>query len=195
MNTIFSDRAEEVIYHDEELSKQLPKKEKPDRVFGLESTPTLLQLTDRLTTSGEYATLRTSPFRERTVPLLFPFLVLEAKSGRAACDWNEIEMQTVFSIRTLLEIQAELQSSSERTSALSPLPLVWFLSCKGESWRVYPCFMDEDRDGPIYVGNQRKDTSPEYYVDNPTNEKPEMFQNMVWRFEIAGAGFATSFDH
>jgi hypothetical protein len=80
--------------------------------------------------------LKISPFRKDGDPLLFPFLVLEAKSEKGADSFGLIEMQTAFCIRTLLKLQADLHVAvGEQTSCLGG-PLVWFFASKGEEWRL-----------------------------------------------------------
>lgn len=44
VNPLFDDRAEEAIIHDNVLQYQMPKREKPDRVYGLRVTNKLEQL-------------------------------------------------------------------------------------------------------------------------------------------------------
>jgi hypothetical protein len=80
--------------------------------------------------------LKTSPFRQDGDPLLFPFLVLEAKSEKGQDSFGSIEMQTAFSIRTLLKIQADLYSTVGKQPTRLGAPLVWFFASKGEEWRV-----------------------------------------------------------
>lgn len=72
-------------------------------------------------------------------PLLYPFLVIEAKSGQAQKDWHSINMQTAFPIRAFLQIQARLQHAADPRGSFGPL--VWFFSYKGEDWRLSMAFM------------------------------------------------------
>lgn len=84
--------------------------------------------------------------------LLFPFFILEAKSGSSSHDWHSIQMQTAFSIRTLLETQNRLRTVTGRQSKWRSGPLVWFFANKGEDWRVYAAYMQPGRAKPHAIG-------------------------------------------
>ena len=94
---LFSDRAEEKIRHDPPLpvTSQPEKRkhyEKPDRVYGLKQTDNLKLLLDsddkRAVTTTPSPSLRetieVSPFKPEGKPLLYPFLIIEAKSSKGA---------------------------------------------------------------------------------------------------------------
>jgi hypothetical protein len=144
LNPLFSDRAQEVILHDASLRSVLPKQEQPDRVYGLRSTKNFQKLLNAISEQAESQSLdnkdakdlKISPFRQDGDPLLFPFLVLEAKSEKGQDNFDSIEMQTAFSLRTLLKLQADLQQAVGTPSASLGGPLVWFFASKGEQWRV-----------------------------------------------------------
>ncbi len=146
INPLFSDRAEELVYHDNLVMPDISKKEHPDRVFGLRKTRVF---EDALCCPSQVqpfrsvrSVLRFSPFQNVGEPLLFPFLILEAKSEKGSDDWDSIEKQTAFPIRTLLKLQHDLYQQTNDQSIWRDGPLVWFLSNKGENWRVYGCFTD-----------------------------------------------------
>ena len=87
--------------------------------------------------------VRSSPFRPSDEPILFPFLILEAKSEVSSESFYDIDMQTASSIRTLLELQDELQA--QVTAAVTEGgPLVWFFSNRGSHWRVKGCYITND---------------------------------------------------
>lgn len=79
-----------------------------------------------------------SPFGDKCEPLLFPFLILEAKANESP-SFQLIQTQTAFPIRALLELQHKLRSHS---TILLPFPLVWFLANRGSEWRIYACFIE-----------------------------------------------------
>ena len=79
-----------------------------------------------------------SPFGDKCEPLLFLFLILEAKTNESS-SFQLIETQTAFPIRALLQLQHELRSHAE---ILLPFPLVWFLASRGSEWRIYACFIE-----------------------------------------------------
>lgn len=142
------------------LQSELPKREeKPDRVYGLQRTQRLERLllwgNDKRPSAksrplGE--NLKSSPFRADGEPIVFPFLVLEAKSEKGADSFTDIEVQTAFAIRELLSIQDGLKQAAEEGADWDAGPLVWFLSCKGEQWRVSAACISMKNKNPYYVG-------------------------------------------
>jgi hypothetical protein len=89
LNPLFSDRAQEIVLHDAPLQSELPKKGQPDRVYGLRATKNFerllsIRMGSHSTEDQASKDLKTSPFRQDGEPLLFPFLVLEAKSEKGA---------------------------------------------------------------------------------------------------------------
>ncbi|KAF4421576.1 hypothetical protein FACUT_10952 [Fusarium acutatum] len=131
ISPLFDDRAEEGIIYSSELRAELPKREhRPDRVYGLQVTERL----DRLLSYAE--DIRSSPFRLDGDPLVFPFLVIEAKSEKSSDGFTNNQVQTAFAIRELLSIQHELSQATNEGREWDGGPLVWFLSYRGEEWRV-----------------------------------------------------------
>ncbi|KAL2127828.1 hypothetical protein VTI74DRAFT_10108 [Chaetomium olivicolor] len=144
ISPIFDDRADEAIVYSPELQAELPKREeKPDRVYGLRRTKRLERLLlstedKRPSAQGKPIgeNLKTSPFRPDGEPIVFGFLVIEAKSEKGADAFTDIDVQTAFAIRELLSIQNGLRLAAEEGVNWDAGPLVWFLSYKGEHWRV-----------------------------------------------------------
>ncbi len=156
LNELFSHRAEEVFIHDPMVTLQIAKRDRPDRVYGLRETKNLERaLSSECRCSGAQEevpveqAIRCSPFEMSQDPLLFPFLVLEAKSEKGD-GFASIEAQTAFSIRTLLKLQEDLQNQSDLQSTWSG-PMVWFLANRGDSWRVSASFVDKSPAGSTYV--------------------------------------------
>ena len=137
----------------------LPKKsEQPDRIYGLRMGRRLERLLlwfedNRPSSCGKMIaeTLKTSPFRPDGEPVLFPFLVLEGKSEKGRDSFSDIEVQTAFSIRTLLELQQGLYNAAAEKFASETRPFVWFPSYKGEQWRVSAGFVPDERGSRAYV--------------------------------------------
>ena len=162
-NQLFSRRSEEFVLHAPEIQKQLPKREKPDAIYGLRQTRNIKILLDspakpRLpgAVEGNPAQVRDlllpSPVEPKGVPLLFPFFVLEAKSAISGDDWHSIRMQRAFSIRTFLEAQRQLQERAGDSSRWQPGPLVWFVMNRGEDWRISVAYTQDDRPEPGRIG-------------------------------------------
>jgi hypothetical protein len=138
-----------MIIHDPLIGSHLPRQE-PDRVYGLQATKNFDQLLSQTasgplgasggTTVGER--VRSSPFKEGTEPLLFPFLILEAKSESSSNGFGDIQIQTAFPIFALLKLQENLQAEA-KASELGAIPLVWFFANRGDAWRVYGCFVSD----------------------------------------------------
>ncbi|KAF4946513.1 hypothetical protein FGADI_11151 [Fusarium gaditjirri] len=142
ISPLFDDRAEEAIIYSDDLRAELPKREdRPDRVYGLQVTERL----SRLILAAE--SVRTSPFRQDGDPLIFPFLVIEAKSEKGSDTFTDTQVQTSFAIRELLSIQHQLAQAVEEDK-WDAGPLVWFMSYKGEQWRVSAAYI-HDQNGKI----------------------------------------------
>jgi hypothetical protein len=119
----------------ERLAERGVKTRQPDRVFGLSQTKVFKE---HITSQRQ---LRHSPFADGNV--LYPFLIIEAKSEKGSSGFDSIESQTAFPIRTLLKLQQDLSSVCET----SVNPLVWFLANQGDEWRLYASITD----GPKFV--------------------------------------------
>lgn len=111
------------------------KERKPDRIFGLETTATF----DRYNSTQENETIRHSPFANGKV--LYPFLVIEAKSEKGSPGFESIESQTAFPIRSLLQLQDKLA----RYTGIKMNPLLWFPANQGDEWRVYAAVVDKSK--------------------------------------------------
>ncbi|KAI0594917.1 hypothetical protein F4775DRAFT_571898 [Biscogniauxia sp. FL1348] len=166
LNQIFNFRADEEVRHDPEVTKELGRRENPDRVYGLRKTRNIeLLLYDIAAQRREHGVNtdanqvgRTSSFQFMKQPMsskgdrqLFPFLVLEAKSG-SSDEWLAINMQTAFSIRTFLETQRQLYSAASARSSWKARPMVWFFSNKGENWRLCAAYTEDAPAEPDCIG-------------------------------------------
>ncbi len=123
------------VLHDpaDRLAERGLKPQQPDRVFGLSQTKLLKEYT------ASRRDLRHSPFADGKV--LYPFLIIEAKSEKGSPGFESIESQTAFPIRTLVKLQDDLQN----TCGISINPLVWFLANQGDEWRVYGSVLDDSK--------------------------------------------------
>ncbi|KAL5341914.1 hypothetical protein BJX70DRAFT_405308 [Aspergillus crustosus] len=159
VNEIFSDRAETAVHYEPSLPIQVGRRSKkkyelPDRVYGLNETRNLTQLLASTNTRAPVDsdlrlirdTIEASPFKSDRTPLLFPFLLLEAKSDQVG-DSAGAEMQSAFALRRLLCIQDELRAATGTESTWQTGPFVWFLENHGDQWFVKGSFVD-DSAGP-----------------------------------------------
>lgn len=146
ISPLFDDRAEEAIVYSPELQAELPtRQDRPDRVYGLRVTERLSRL---LQSAG---TVRNSPFKVDGDPLVFPFLVIEAKSEKGSDAFTDTQAQTAFAIRELLSIQHQLAEAAEKDGERDSGPLVWFLSYKGEQWRASAAYIHTTKKKTCYV--------------------------------------------
>jgi hypothetical protein len=92
--------------------------------------------------------LKTTPFKSQADPLLFPFLLLEAKSETSSSGFDAIQVQSAFPIYALLKLQEELGSYVDWSSGEERFePLVWFLASRGDQWKVYGAHLDKGAEG------------------------------------------------
>ncbi|KFY35801.1 hypothetical protein V494_05585 [Pseudogymnoascus sp. VKM F-4513 (FW-928)] len=138
VNPLFDDRAEEFILHGPLMETKLPKK-KPDRIFGLKKTRAFAKILDA--DGRDYEDVpRCSPFKNCIDPLLFPFLIIEAKPEKSSVGFEETQTQSALPIWELLRLQEGIRAE-QSTESQSASPLVWFFAYRGESWRVYGCYV------------------------------------------------------
>jgi hypothetical protein len=82
--------------------------------------------------------------------LLFPFLIIEAKSGSGA-GFNACDEQTSSPIVQMLKVQEALQAKSQVTLEYGG-PLMWYIAYREEDWRLSGCFINGSKSGkPTYV--------------------------------------------
>lgn len=143
--------------HDPPDVQNLPER-KPDRIIGLSPTKNLQRELSKLDDGNIEETLRSSPFRKGPDPLLFPFLVLEAKSSTSRDGFYQSQFQTAFPIYALLKLQQGLKSRAQ-VSASEEIPLVWFFANRGEQWLVYACVVSNP-EMPEYVRAPLLNLSP-----------------------------------
>lgn len=134
-----------------DVAQRLGKQsQKPDAMVGLRPTTNiqnLLQDTSGSQSQQLHEILQPSPVDESGEELLYPFLVLEAKSGTSSSDWHSIRMQTAFPIRTLLETQNRLRVEAGSQDDPRSAPLVWFFGNRGEDWRVSVAYTSKNTAG------------------------------------------------
>jgi hypothetical protein len=141
--------------------RKLPGNKQPDRVIGLRKTRAFETALDGLYIheheTGQPATtvadaVEFTPFKDfGGEPLLFPFLVAEAKSGKGADTFDQIELQTSFPLRSSIKLQQDLQEVVGDRIKSGQDPLVWFFSWKGEDWRLYACYTRRSEEKINYV--------------------------------------------
>lgn len=160
MSDLFSSRLQEPVCQVGVNDAQNPKKE-PDRIHGLQRTSNferLLQASYAHETNNIASRRLVEDVIEVSVnpdnggdPLLFPFLVLEAKGEKGSENFEQMEIQTAFPIRNILKLQHDLCKTPGNTMDVPGGPLVWFFASRGEDWRVYAASVHEENGRPNYV--------------------------------------------
>lgn len=155
---LFDDRVQQIVLYDPQVGLKLPSLS-PDRVFGLRKTEAFDKAFDALMSSlggcpPIDTVIRCTPFQDCNDPLLFPFLILEAKREKDSSNFNDIETQTAIPIWALLQLQEGMQAKI-RGLTPSASPLVWFLASRGDYWKVYGSYITED-EPQKYVRLKRK---------------------------------------
>lgn len=161
LNNIFGHREDESVRHEPSVAAKLGKRiQQPDRIFGLRQTRNIQnllhdtrkfeqELSPEVNSRQLHEELGPSPLDQPLCQLgdelLYPFLVLEAKSGTSDSDWYSIQLQTAFPIRTFLETQRRLHKATmpHSNSHTSSTHLVWFLANRGEDWRLSVAYVAE----------------------------------------------------
>ncbi|KAL2871431.1 uncharacterized protein BJX67DRAFT_342232 [Aspergillus lucknowensis] len=146
LNRIFGHREDELIHHESAVEQALPTATKPDAVYGLRQTRNIENLLNDRACRVEpeddpdmlvHEHLGQTPLSDEGDPLEFPFLLLEAKSAKAANnDWSSIQLQSAFPVRTLLCTQESLKNMSKPHAKQQTDSLVWLLMNRGEDWRI-----------------------------------------------------------
>ncbi|KAL1592242.1 hypothetical protein SLS60_011319 [Paraconiothyrium brasiliense] len=147
------------------------RKQRPDRIHGLRRTEDIDTHLQSLYTHNDQ--LASNTVVEDVIDislhhdnggsqLLFPFLVVEAKSEKGASTFEQMELQTCFPIQNCLQLQLELLETQGNTIDVPGGPLVWYFAYRGEDWRLYAGHV-EVKDG-----------------------KPKVFINYLWGGSITG---------
>jgi hypothetical protein len=162
MSDIFSSRLQETVCQTGTTDPNSfnPKKE-PDRIHGLQRTKKFERLLSE--TYAHDIDPQSPPKSLEDIlkvsmnpdnggePLLFPFLVLEAKSEKGSENFEHMETQTAFPVRNALKLQYDLLKQPGNTMDVPGGPLAWFVATRGEDWRVYGAFVLEEEGRPNYV--------------------------------------------
>jgi hypothetical protein len=156
---IFTSRIEESVVHERaKPGSGKPIKQQPDRIVGLSLTPSIEGLLKKpyaedTTGLGRSVkdVVKVAINRDNGgLPLLFPFLVLEAKSGEGN-GFERVEVQSALPIMEALNLQRSLLTTPGNTANIPDDPLVWFFANRGEDWRVYAAYIVEQEELPHYV--------------------------------------------
>ncbi|KAE9366418.1 hypothetical protein N431DRAFT_419663 [Stipitochalara longipes BDJ] len=161
LSDLFSSRIQEAVCQlgEDDLQTPNPKKE-PDRIHGLRKTTIFEKYLQEVYCHEESENCIPRLIEEVLQvsinpdnggePLLFPFLILEAKGEKGAENFEHMEIQTSFPIKNALKLQYDLLKTRGNTMDVPGGPLVWFFASRGEDWRVYGAFVHEQDGRPDY---------------------------------------------
>ena len=153
LDNVFSSRIQEPNYlPDKDVSNSDIVRKEPDRIHGLQTTKKFQQLLqqrcDTASLSGSQPSQRLGDILQTSCNpdnggrnLLYPFLVMEAKSGKGGSNFDDIEVQTALPMRNSLVVQQNLQQIVPERVKVPGGPLAWFFANVGETWRVYGCYV------------------------------------------------------
>lgn len=135
-----------------------PRK-RPDRIHGLRRTKNIdILLQTQFWHDGPLRyekvveeVIRPISLQREDEGLLYPFLIMEAKSEKGASSFERIETQTCFPIKQALQLQQKLFKVRGDTMDIPGGPLVWFMANHGEDWRVYSAHIEGTEAQPRYV--------------------------------------------
>ena len=136
------------------------KNRRPDRILGFQETNSLSRrlaqydlmagkLGDDPALKTLWETVESTVLNHKGNALLFPFLVIEAKS-RYGDSFDACDIQTALPILKMLKIQEDLQAKSQMTLEYGG-PLLWYIAYRGEDWRLSVCYISEKSDEHLYV--------------------------------------------
>ncbi|KAF2793994.1 hypothetical protein K505DRAFT_417428 [Melanomma pulvis-pyrius CBS 109.77] len=160
LSNLFSFRTEEACLAPDPSISGLTKR--PDRIHGLQRTKNFeLMLQSPYTHGPSHQPQRLVEDVVKTTlnpdnggsPLLFPFLLSEAKREKGAENFGQMEIQTSFPIKHALQLQYDLLHIPGNTMDVPGGPLIWFLANRGEDWRVYAGHVQEKEGKPKYLIN------------------------------------------
>jgi hypothetical protein len=130
LNRVFADRVDNFIIHGVEAASEL-RPRKPDRVYGLQQTKRFEGILGKVLNVIENRTekqIEITPFDDSTDPIIFPFLISEAKSEKGD-SFEACERQSAFPIWKLLCLQEALEKLPKKR--LVDKEVLWF-----GSWRI-----------------------------------------------------------
>ncbi|PMD63792.1 uncharacterized protein K444DRAFT_584149, partial [Hyaloscypha bicolor E] len=162
LNKIFSSRADEMVSIDLSKNDSDKRRRRPDRIIGFQETRSFSRRLEKYDLmagqSGNEAgnitlweTVESTVLNHKGNSLLFPFLIIEAKSRHGA-PFDYCNLQTAAPILKMLKMQEDLQKKSNMTLEYGG-PLVWYISYRGEDWRLSGCYVSDKPDEPLYASS------------------------------------------
>jgi len=141
-----------LITGDKKLSSQYVEGigRRPDRIIGFQETARSNQWDAEIDLVAYHSEmLKSSLFRSTEHPLLSPFLIIEAKKRTG----GDCDSQSARPIFDMLQLQENLHTRSKMILPFG-IPLVWYISYRGEHWRVSACYISGEPDNTFYVSKR-----------------------------------------
>ncbi|KAL4957396.1 hypothetical protein BDW69DRAFT_180593 [Aspergillus filifer] len=141
---IFDFKVGKMVQYEPKLKKRVVKGKHPDLIVGLTNSHKFKRVLDApIRVQGQVnenitvgSVLKTDLFAGSS-GMIFPFLVLEAKQGRAPESQGDIERQMALPAYEMLRMQTCLLERSNLVNRSSRLPRAWLISSKAQFWKVY----------------------------------------------------------
>jgi hypothetical protein len=144
----------------ENNSKVSIKRRRPDRILGFRETGNFSRRLEKYNLmAGQseneaglktiWETVESTVLNHKGNSLLFPFLLIEAKSRNGA-SFEDCNRQSALPILKMLKIQEDLQRKSQITLEYGG-PLVWYIAYRGEDWHLSGCYISDKSGGPSYA--------------------------------------------
>lgn len=146
LTKIFASTADAQTSYNPETQKRIGK-ERPDAVYGLQRTRRFEELLRGLPDPNARCTIYENN------EIIFPFLILEAKSETSKDNFHDINNQTGLAIREMLNLQIELFKLAGRSYGENVGPIVWYIATRGDLWKIHVAYVNMVQGKPHYVSD------------------------------------------
>lgn len=147
LNRLFQDKLDEPTTYPSDVQKLIGKVERPDRIYGLRRPAGFKQGQEELE-----SLVKLSLYKQNADFMIFPFLVLEAKTDSSRDSFKDINLQSSCAIMEALRIQYELTKAAGKLgSEHYHGPLVWYVAYKGPLWILHIAFTEIEGEELSYV--------------------------------------------
>lgn len=144
-------------------SEKRVERRRPNRIIGFQETHSFtrrLEKHDFVAAESEneagnvtlWDTVESTILNHKGKALLFPFLIIEAKSRHGA-PFDYCNLQTAAPILKMLKMQEDIQKKSNMTLEYGG-PLVWYIAYRGEDWRLSGCYVSDKPEEPLYASSR-----------------------------------------
>lgn len=148
MSKIFVDYSEETIPYSDDLARRTKQNyRRADRIYGLQLGTAFERVQEGVDEEHPIrALLHEQPVRaDSGMKLLFPYLLIEAKSDDAGYGWDQILFECAVATYICLEAQQRVRSTASNAgvSGWKSGPLLWLFTNRGADWRMYAAYLKD----------------------------------------------------